>query len=238
LKFRFLFCWFLHIGLNVKICEESEKEGTKEEEKGHIDFWVVAIHEERCTGVNTPCDKLDQLHTCDVFFPPKIFLDRGTEAGHEVVEVHDDMDTDVEEHEECGVTTSNKLEEEPYNNWHHGMVDNMKGGHLVVLVPHHHEEGVHEVCELGEEVPPHSGSHEGSIPGVGVVHWLTNPIVFSTQPKLTQSGENPEAEEGLEKIVSKHEFLNIKSWSSLHKGWSSKSDHVVIKETENKGWPR
>jgi len=87
--------------------------------------------------VNTPCDELDQLHTCDVFFPPKIFLDRGTEAGHEVVEVHDDMDTDVEEHEECGVSTSNKLEEEPYNNWHHGMVDNMKGGHLVVLMPHH-----------------------------------------------------------------------------------------------------
>ena len=67
------------------------------------------------------------------------------------------------------------------------MVDNVKSGHLVVLVPHHHEEGVHEVRELGEEVPPHRSCHEGSIPGVGVVNWLANPIVLSTQPKLTQS---------------------------------------------------
>ena len=41
-------------------------------------------------------------------FPPEVFLDAGPHAGHEVVEVHDNMHTHVEEATESGVPTPNK----------------------------------------------------------------------------------------------------------------------------------
>ena len=39
---------------------------------------------------------------------------------------------------------------------HDGVVDDVQAGQLVVLLLQHHEERVHEVRELGEEVPPHN----------------------------------------------------------------------------------
>ena len=41
-------------------------------------------------------------------FPPEIFLYAGSHAGHEVVEVHDDVDPHVEEPAEGGVAASHK----------------------------------------------------------------------------------------------------------------------------------
>ena len=58
--------------------------------------------------MDTPSDELNQLHAGDVFLPPQIFLDLGTEARHEVVEIHDNMNTNVEEHEECGMSAAHK----------------------------------------------------------------------------------------------------------------------------------
>ena len=39
---------------------------------------------------------------------------------------------------------------------HDGVVDDVQAGQLAVLLLQHHEERVHEVRELGEEVPPHN----------------------------------------------------------------------------------
>ena len=39
---------------------------------------------------------------------------------------------------------------------HDGVVDDVEAGQLAVLLLQHHEERVHEVRELGEEVPPHN----------------------------------------------------------------------------------
>ena len=64
------------------------------------------------------------------------------------------MNTHVEEHEKGAVTASDKLEEDPGDHGHDGVVDDMKGGQLVVLLLENHEEGVHKVSELGEEIPP------------------------------------------------------------------------------------
>ena len=41
-------------------------------------------------------------------FPPEVFLNLRTKGRHEVVEVHYNMDTNVEEHEKRRVTTTNK----------------------------------------------------------------------------------------------------------------------------------
>ena len=73
------------------------------------------------------------------------------------------MNAHVEEHEEGGVAATNKLEEEPDHKRHHGVVHDVEGGHLAVLVSHHHEVGVHEVSELGEEIPPNCGCHKQAI---------------------------------------------------------------------------
>ena len=51
--------------------------------------------------------------TCDVSFPPEVLLDLGSEAGDEVVEVHDDVDPHVEEHEEGRVAAPHPLQEDP-----------------------------------------------------------------------------------------------------------------------------
>jgi hypothetical protein len=44
-------------------------------------------------------------------FPPEVFLNLRTKRRHEVVEVHDNMDANVEEHEKCRVASTNKPEE-------------------------------------------------------------------------------------------------------------------------------
>ena len=62
MKFGLLFRWFLDIRLDIKVCEQSEKECSKEKEEGHVNLGVVAVHEEGCAGMDAPGDELDQLH--------------------------------------------------------------------------------------------------------------------------------------------------------------------------------
>ena len=64
------------------------------------------------------------------------------------------MNTHVEKHEECRVAASDILEEDPGDHGHDGVVDHMQRRQLIVLLLQNHEERVHEVCELGEEIPP------------------------------------------------------------------------------------
>ena len=124
MQFTLFSSWLLlDVGLNVEVGEEGEEEGAKEEEEGNIDLWVVTVHEQRSAtmrlvniinilssdlsmirilncdwlipGVDAPSDELNQLHAGDVLLPPEILLNTGTEAAHEVVEVHDNMNTNV-----------------------------------------------------------------------------------------------------------------------------------------------
>ena len=64
------------------------------------------------------------------------------------------MHSHVEEHEESGMTSTNKLEEDPTNHWHNSVMNNMKWRELIVLFPKHKKERVHEVGKLWKEVPP------------------------------------------------------------------------------------
>jgi hypothetical protein len=129
------------------------------------------------------------------------------------------------------------LEEEPNNNWHHSVVYHMETGHLILLVPHHHEEGVHEVRKLREEVPPDSTGHNVSILRVRVVNRLADPAVLSCQPEARKPSEDPQTHQSLEEIVCKHQLLDIIGWPVLHESRTSKADHVVVESAEKKGWP-
>ena len=52
---------FFHIRLNIKVCKESEEKGPEKQEEGDVDLGIVAVHEERGGGVDTPGDELHQL---------------------------------------------------------------------------------------------------------------------------------------------------------------------------------
>ena len=113
----------------------------------------------------------------------------------------------------------------------------METGHLPLLVPHQHEEGVHEVCELGEEVPPDRAGHNVPILRVRVVHRLADPAVLPGQPEPGQPAEDPEAHEGLEEVVEEHQLLHIIGRPALHEGGASKAHQVVVKQAKGEGGP-
>ena len=58
------------------------------------------------------------------------------------------MDAHVEEHEEGGVTAPDKLEEDPADHGHDGVVDHMEGGQLIVLLSQNKEERIHKIDEF------------------------------------------------------------------------------------------
>ena len=104
---------FLHIGLNIEIQEQYEEHCSMEENDVAVVFWKITFNEYWKTRVNEERGKLYQLHGCQVSdskmlnackdinvsspLPPEIFLNTWTKAAHEVVEVHEDMNTHVEE---------------------------------------------------------------------------------------------------------------------------------------------
>ena len=89
------------------------------------DFGEITLKEQRETGMNKKGDKLNHLKSCQVSekirveiflllkkfwipFPPEIFLNSRPHGRHEVVEIHDDMDSHIEEPAECRVTSTNE----------------------------------------------------------------------------------------------------------------------------------
>ena len=58
------------------------------------------------------------------------------------------------------------------------MVHHVQGGQVAELLPGEEEEGVKEVHELGEEVPPGHVRGVEPVRGVAVVHWLAQPVVL------------------------------------------------------------
>ena len=86
--------------------------------------------------------------------PPEILLYAGSHAGHEVVEVHDDMDAHVEEAHEGGVAAPDPLDPGPGGERHDAVMDDVKGRQVGELLTAQEEEGVEVVDVLGEEVPP------------------------------------------------------------------------------------
>ena len=118
------------------------------------------------------------------------------------------------------------------------MVNHVEGGQVAELLTEQEEEGVDEVDEFGEEIPPGHVRREQPFLGVGVVDGLAQPVVPASQPEVAGLLENPQAEKGLEQIVGNHQLLDIVGWSVLHESWPSVSDDVVVDSTEAKHRPR
>jgi len=108
----------------------------------------VAVVEDGNHGMDKHEDKLNQLHGCQILFPPKIFLHLWPHGRHEVVEIHDHMDAHVQEASKDRVPTTHKSSDPPSSEGHDTMVDNMEGGALIEFLPKDKEDSVKEVGEL------------------------------------------------------------------------------------------
>ena len=125
----------------------------------------------------------------------------------------------------------------PRGERHDAVVNHVEGGQVAELLPEQEEEGVDEVDEFGEEIPPgHVGSIE-PILGVAEVHRLTQPVVFSCQPESTGLLEYPDTEQGLEQIVDDHQVLYVEGFPILHEPGARHPDDVVVEDTESHSGP-
>jgi len=137
------------------------------------DFWEITLKEQRETGMNKKGDKLNHLKSCQVSFPPEIFLNSRPHGRHKVVEIHDDVDSHIEEPTECRVTSTNESDSKPRSKRHDTMMDNMKGGQVGELLAEQEQERVKEVNKLREVIPPGHISCIEPIRSIAIVHWLT-----------------------------------------------------------------
>ena len=94
---------------------------------------------------------------------------------------------------------------------------------LIILLPHDEEDGVQQVDELGEEIPPAETEHSDGVLVVRVVHWLTVPAVVSRHEEGRALGKHPEAEESLAEIVNYHDPLDVVRVPVLHE---PRADHL------------
>jgi len=143
------------------------------------------------------------------------------------------MDPHVEEPTEGGVTSSDKPDPKPGGEGHDAVVDHVEGGQVAELLTEQEEEGVDEVNELGEEIPP---SHVGSIQpilGVAEVHRLAQPVVLPSQPESAGLLEYPDTEQGLEQVVHDHQVLYVEGLPVLHEPGPRHSDDVVVEDTQS-----
>jgi len=90
-------------------------------------LWIITLNEERLHGMDEEYYELDHLELGQILLPPEVRLHLWTEGCQEVVEVHGNMDSAVQEPTKCGVTSANKFRTEPNGNWKPPMVNNMKG---------------------------------------------------------------------------------------------------------------
>lgn len=84
----------------VEFVEEEEEHHSVEANPPDEGLGVVAVYKQELEGVDHNEYELEHLECSQVLLPPEIRLYSGTQSGHEVVGVHDDMDERVQEAEE------------------------------------------------------------------------------------------------------------------------------------------
>ena len=107
-------------------------------------------------------------------------------------------------------------------------MDDVEGRHLAELLPHDEEDGVQEVDELGEEIPPAETEDSDGVLVVGVVNRLTVPAVVSRHEEGPALCKHPEAEESLAEVVTDHDPLDVVGISLLHEPRTNHLYTIII----------
>lgn len=139
--------------------QEVEKDRMRSDEVGKVDRVIAFVADEQLECVQHHQDELHHLDEGQVLLPPQILLHFGSHGGQHIVGVHQNVDECVEEAEERAMAAGRELHSPPHRGWHQSMVDDVQRGDLVVPFAHHKENGVQELGEFGEEVPPATGRH-------------------------------------------------------------------------------
>lgn len=143
----------LLVSLNVEICEENNQ-------RNHVsDLEIQPTKRERAppddpaAGLDDCQHKLEQLPLSDVLLPPEVRT-HGRDRRQTVVRVHEDVDEAVKCGTKIRVAAGDPIHHKPPDVQHGGVMVDVQHCDLVVVLPQDEEEGVHELDELGEVVPP------------------------------------------------------------------------------------
>lgn len=143
----------------VELVEQEEEHDGVHSDPPDEGSRVVAVDEQQLEGVHHDCDKLDHLQAGEVFLPPEILLELGSEGCEQVVRVHHDVYEGVEQSEEGTVATGGELDAEPHGHGHASVMNYVQRRHLTSFFAHYEEERIEEFRELGEVVPPARMNH-------------------------------------------------------------------------------
>ena len=194
------------VGTHVKLRKEAEEEETVAADVISEGGGIGAFDEHELEGVDHDTDELDHLQRGEVLLPPDVLLVAGSQGGHHVIEVHDDVDEGVEQSEEGRVTAGAEADADPDAERHDAVVDDVQQRNVLVFLAQDEEERVEELGELGEVVPPGGVRHPHGHGVLRVVHRLAPEAVAVKPAALPALVEQPTAEHHLQCI---HPFYPI-----------------------------
>ena len=140
--------------LSVEGHEENEVLDSGDGEHQGCSHWVVAREDERLECVEEHEDELHELDGGEVLLPPEVGLQGGATGCQQVVEVHQRVHARVEEGTEAALPSADEPGPPPAEEGEGAVVDDMQRRKVGKLFLQDEEEGVKEVDELGEVVPP------------------------------------------------------------------------------------
>lgn len=115
------------VGLDVELREEDEEEdGVGRDEVGELPREVAVVVEDQLDAVHEDADELHHLQRGHVLLPPDVLLILRAQSGHEVVEIHEEVNEDVEESEERGVASRDEPHSRPDREGHDAVVDHVQ----------------------------------------------------------------------------------------------------------------
>ena len=131
-------------------------------------------------------DELYHLQRRQMLLPPQVLLILGAHGGQQVVRVHDDVNEGVEHSEERSVATGREFDTPPNGGRHDAVVNHMQIGDLVKLFTQNEKDGVQELGEFAEIIPPTHVNHNQFVGIVGIVNRLAAETV-TEQPRVHQT---------------------------------------------------
>jgi len=94
-------------------------------------------------------NELYKLHARQILLPPKVLLNFGTTCSKEVVEVHECVNTTVEQWREDSVTTTGEFGTPPECYGGDRVMDDMEGREVGEFLTKNKKDAVKQVSELG-----------------------------------------------------------------------------------------
>lgn len=173
----------------------------------------------------------------EISFPAQVGA-HGWEGGQKVIAVHDGVHEGVDEWEDGRVSAGGKLEEEPGGGRDAGVVEDMEGGCLAVLLSQYEEDGVGELDESrGEEHVAVVDLAEGFLVALVGVDWSTTDNVKAVVDQVAAGEEAPTVPGGHKQVVGAYEGQDFVRLAVAHHLGAHRADEPVVEAGEEDGGP-